>query len=332
MTATMRAVWYERTGPAEDVLTVGELPRPQPAPGEVLVRLHASGVNPADCNRRGGRNYPEPDGITIPNSDGAGVIEALGNGVTEHRRGDRVWLYNGARGRSFGTAAEFITLDADLVAPLPDGVPFEVGAALGIPAMTAHRCLFADGPVRGQTVLVTGGAGAVGNYAIQLAKWDGARVITTVSSPEKAEDARRAGADIVLDYRRENVVEAVLQATGGKGVERIVEVDFGGNQATTLEVIALNGTVAAYASRGNLHPVLEYSRIMRRNMTLRTVLLFSAPHKARRQAQREIVAWLEAAPRFHRTAAMFPLAETAKAHLAVERGDKRGMVVVAPNL
>ncbi|MET0723485.1 MAG: NADPH:quinone reductase, partial [Tardiphaga sp.] len=197
----MKAVWYERTGPAPEVLVHGEMPTPTAGPGEVRVRLEASGVNPADVGRRGGgyrsMEYPR----VVPNSDGAGIVDQTGDGVTRLKLGQRVWLFNGQRnGRAFGTAAEYISLAEHLVTPLPDQLSFAQGATLGIPAMTAWTCLFCDGPIVGKTVLVTGGAGAVGHYAVQLAKWGGAQVIATVSSAAKAEQARLAGADLVVNY------------------------------------------------------------------------------------------------------------------------------------
>ena len=235
----MRAVTWSHNGPPEEVLRLVELPIPVPQSGEVLVRLATSGVNPADCNRRGGRGHDHDGRTIIPNSDGAGTIVAVGIGVPASAVGKRVWLYNGQRGRDYGTAAEFIALDSDLVTTLPDGVSFEVGACLGIPAMTAHRCLFADGPIAGQSILITGGAGAVGNYAVQFGVWAGARVIATVSSAEKAADALAAGAEVVINYRTEDVVAAVQDLTGGIGVARIVDVDFGTNLSTSLAAIAL---------------------------------------------------------------------------------------------
>ena len=235
----MKAVWYERTGPAPEVLTYGEMPTPVAGPGEVRVRLEASGVNPADVGRRGGSyramEYPR----VIPNSDGAGIVDQVGDGVTRLKVGQRVWLFNGQRnGRAFGTAAEYIALAEHLVTPLPDNLSFAAGATLGIPGMTAWCCLFCDGPIAGQTVLVTGGAGAVGHYAVQLAKWGGARVIATVSSAAKAEQARLAGADLVINYKTDDVVAKVMAFTGQRGVDRVVDVDFGGNIATTLKLMA----------------------------------------------------------------------------------------------
>ncbi|HEX9209465.1 MAG TPA: NADPH:quinone reductase, partial [Bradyrhizobium sp.] len=248
----MRAVWYEQTGPAVDVLTYGEMPTPVAGPGEVRIRLEASGVNPADVGRRGGSyramDYPR----VIPNSDGAGFVDQIGDGVTRFKIGDRVWLFNGQRnGRAFGTAAEYIALAEALVTPLPDNLSFADGATLGIPAMTAWCGLFSDGPIVGKTVLVTGGAGAVGHYAVQLAKWGGAQVIATVSSAMKGEQARRAGADLVVNYRDEDVVARAMAFTGGRGVDRVVDVDFGGNIATTLKLMAVNSTIAVYATNGN---------------------------------------------------------------------------------
>ena len=224
----MKAVWYERTGAAPDVLSFGEMPTPLAGPGEVRVRLEASGVNPADAGRRAGSTRALEYPRVIANSDGAGIVDQIGDGVTRLSVGQRVWLYNGQRnGRAFGTAAEYIALAEHLVTPLPDDVSFAAGASLGIPCMTAWCCLFADGPIAGQTVLVSGGAGAVGHYAVQLAKWGGARVIATVSTKVKAERARMAGADLVINYRTEDAVAKAMAFTGQRGIDRVVDVDFG---------------------------------------------------------------------------------------------------------
>ena len=336
MQQLMRAVWYERTGAAREVLNVGQQPLPEPGPGQVRVRLKASGVNPADTYRRRGEGYAMEAPLVIPNSDGAGLIDKVGAGIDAVRIGERVWIYNGQRGRPLGTAAEVIALDADLVTRLPDEVAFEAGACLGIPCMTAHRCVFSageataaqSGHLEGKTALVTGGGGAVGNYAIQLAKWAGARVLTTVSHATHAEDARAAGADLILDRRTDDLKTALRQATSGQGVDRIIEVDFGGNLDVTVDCIALNGTVAIYASRGNNQPSVPIRAFMQRNVTIQTVVLNNAPLAARRRAQADITRWL-AAPRLHRIAGRFPLDRTADAHLAVEAGGKRGTVIVA---
>jgi len=323
----VKAVWYERTGPPHAVLVAGEMSTPEPGAGEVRIKLAASGVNPADCYRRRG-DIPMEFARVIPNSDAAGTVDQTGAGVPPGWLGERVWLYNGQRGRAFGTAAEYIALDAGLIARLPDNTPFDAGACLGIPCMTAHRCLFSDGPIEGQTVLVTGGAGAVGHYAVQLAKWAGARVIATVSSAAKTEQALAAGADVVVNYRGEDVAARVLEVSGGVGVDRIVEVDFGGNMETCVKAIRLNGTIAVYASRGNLAPTLPVSAFMRKNVTLRLVVLNSCPLDARQRAQCDIVRWLETGGAIHRIAARFPLERTADAHAEVEKGGKLGTVVV----
>jgi NADPH:quinone reductase len=325
----MKAVWYERTGAAPDVLTFGDLPTPLAGPGEVRVRLEASGVNPADVGRRAGSYRAQEFPRVIPNSDGAGIVDQLGDGVTRLHVGQRVWLYNGQRnGRAFGTAAEYITLAEHLVTPLPDQVSFAAGATLGIPGMTAWCCLFGDGPIAGQTVLVTGGAGAVGHYAVQLAKWGGARVIATVSSSFKAEQARLAGADLVIDYKTEDVVAKTMAFTEQRGVNRVVDVDFGGNVATTLKLMAMNSTIAVYATNGNRNPVLPMRELMEKCIALRALVLFALPPALLAAAQADITKWLAAGSRLHNIAAQFALSETAQAHLAVEKGDKLGTVII----
>jgi len=325
----MKAVWYERTGPAADVLSFGDMPTPVAGPGEVLVRLQASGVNPADVGRRAGSYSALEFERVIPNSDGAGLIEQVGAGVTRFERGQRVWLFNGQRnGRALGTAAEYIALAEHLVTPLPDNLSFAAGATLGIPAMTAWCGLFNDGPIAGKTVLVTGGAGAVGHYAVQLAKWGGAQVIATVSSALKAEQARLAGADLVINYRTEDVAEKAMAFTGQRGVDRVVEVDFGGNITTTLKLMAVNSTIAVYATNGNRNPVVPMRELMGKCIALRTLVLYGLPPALLAAAQADISKWLAAGPRLHNIAGHFALSDTAQAHLAVEKGDKLGTVIV----
>jgi len=325
----VKAVWYERTGAAPDVLTFGEMPTPEAGPGEVRIRLEASGVNPSDVARRGGSyramEYPR----VIPNSDGAGIVDQVGEGVTRFGVGQRVWFFNGQRnGRAFGTAAEYISLADYLVTPLPDDVSFAAGATLGIPCMTAWCCLFGDGPIAGRTVLVTGGAGAVGHYAVQLAKAAGARVIATVSSAPKDMEARLGGADLVVNYRTEDVAAKVMAFTEKRGVDRVVDVDFGGNLATTLKLMAMNSTIAIYATNGNRTPTLPVRELMEKCIALRALVLPALPRPLHAAAQADISKWLAAGPRIHNIAAQFPLAETVQAHLAVEKGDKLGTVIV----
>jgi NADPH2:quinone reductase len=325
----VKAVWYERTGAAPDVLAFGEMPTPLAGPGEIRVRLHASGVNPADVGRRAGSYRAMEFPRVIPNSDGAGIVDQLGKGVTRLTIGQRVWLYNGQRnGRAFGTAAEYITLAEHLVTPLPEDLSFAAGATLGIPCMTAWCCLFGGGPIAGQTILVTGGAGAVGHYAVQLAKAGDARVIATVSSPSKAEQARLAGADLVINYKSEDVVARTMAFTGGRGVDRVIDVDFGGNIATTLKLMGLNSTIAVYATNGNRQPVVPMRELMEKCIALRTLVLYALPQPLLAAAQADISKWLGLGRRIHNIAGQFPLSQTAQAHLAVEKGDKLGTVIV----
>jgi NADPH2:quinone reductase len=325
----MKAVWYERTGAAPDVLSFGKMPTPVAGPGEVRVQLEASGVNPSDAGRRAGSYRAMEYSRVIPNSDGAGIIDQVGDGITRLKPGQRVWLFNGQRnGRAFGTAAQYIALAEHLVTPLPDNVSFAAGATLGIPGMTAWCCLFADGPIAGKTVLVTGGAGAVGNYAVQLAKWGGARVIATASTPLKAEQARMAGADLVVNYRTEDVAARALALTTNRGVDRVIDVDFGGNLATTLKLMAVNSTIAVYATNGDRAPVIPMRELMEKCIALRALILPALPPPLHAAAQADISKWLAAGKRIHNIAGQFALSETAQAHLAVENGDKLGTVVV----
>jgi NADPH2:quinone reductase len=324
----MKAAWYKRNGPAKSVLAVGEMPDPVPGPGEVRVRVRLSGVNPSDvksrAGARGGMAFPR----IVPHSDGAGTIEAVGPGVDQARIGERVWLWNGQWRRPFGTAGEKIALPAEQAVRLPEGIPFEAGACLGIPAMTAEACLFSGGPLQGKTVLVTGGAGAVGHYAIQLAKWAGARVIATAGRPETLAACRKSGAEIVIDYKREPVAERLREATGGAGVDRIVEVEFGGNLETSLSAIKENGVIATYASMAAPTPALPFYPLMFKAVTLRLVLVYILSPEARARSIANLTRALEAGALTHPVAGRFALEEIARAHEAVEAGDKLGQVLV----
>ncbi len=325
----MRAVWYDRQGPARDVIITGELPTPDAGLGEVRVRLEASGVNPSDTYRRRGAvpaEYPR----VIPNSDAAGVIDQVGPSVPQSWLGKRVWLYNGQRnGRWMGTAAEYIALNADLVTPLPDHVSFAEGATLGIPCMTAHGCVFSNGSVQGKVVLVTGGAGAVGHYAVQFAAWAGATVIATVSSDDKAARARAGGADYVINYRTEDVAGRVRDITGGEGVDHVVDVDLGGNLAAVIASLKDGGSIAYYATNGALNPAVPLRVVMSKNLRIHGFTLPTSPHANRKRAQQDIARWVSRPGRILSVAGSFPLYETAGAHLSVEQGGKIGTVVVA---
>jgi len=329
----MRAAWYEKNGPAAEVLEVGEAPEPEPGPGEVRVRVAVSGVNPTDVKARAG-SRPMGFPRVIPHQDGAGIIDRVGPGVPASRIGERVWMYIVQWQRPSGTAAEYVCVPARRAIRLPATASFAEGACLGIPAVTAHRCLFADGPIAGQTVLVTGGAGAVGHYAVQLAKWAGARVIATVSSAEKARSAAAAGADHVVNYRTEDVAARVRELTGGQGVDRVVDVDFGANLAATLAVLKDNGVVAAYASMGEPEPEVPFYSLMWKNATVRAVFLYTVPEAAKDAATEDIVRLVEDRRLIHQIGARFTLDRIVQAHEAQERGSVTGNIVVeiAPQL
>lgn len=326
----MRAAWYERNGPAEEVIQVGEMPTPEPGPGEVRVKVAWSGLNPTDLKRRSGfRGQQMGFPRIVPHQDGSGTIDKVGAGVSPARVGEPVWLYLAQAGRAFGTAAEYVALPEKYAVRMPDAAPLVAGACIGVPIRTAHRALFADGPLTGKTVLVQGGAGAVGNYAIQLAKWGGAgKVLTTVSSPTKAELAAKAGADVVIDYRKEDVAARVMAETGGAGVDHIVEVAFGKNMPVTLAVLKPFGIIAAYASDEDPEPRLPYYPLMARNAVIRLVFLYETPDDYEARMGREIAAWLVAGKAYHATAKVFPLDQVAAAHAYLESGAAVGNVMI----
>lgn len=328
----MRAVWYERTGPADEVLVLGELPDGEPGPGEVRVRVAASGVNPSDTKRRAGwLGLPMPQPRIVPHADGAGAIDAVGPGVDPDRVGERVWLWN-AQGpeRPFGTAAQWVTVLESRVVRLPGKVGMAAGAGLGVPGCTAHYAVFGDGPVGGRTILVQGGAGCVGHLAVQLATLGGARVLATASTAEKAAIARAAGADAVIRYRDEDVAGRVRELTDGEGVDRVVEVDLAANLATDVEILRPGGIVASYSSTSDPEPTLPYYPLAFKDLRIHFVQGYLLPPVARRSAIRDLTTWLAAGQLEVRIAARFPLERTAEAHLAVESGRAVGKVVVEP--
>lgn len=326
----MKAVWYDRQGPAREVLLYGELPMQQPGPGEVRVRLHASAVNPADANRRAGRMHGMEFPRIVPNSDGAGIVDAVGTGVDVRMVGVRVWVCFGQRGRAFGTAAQYICIPRELTSPLPQGMDFSQGACLGIPGLTAYCSLFLAGPIRGKTVLVTGGAGAVGHYAVQIAKWAGARVIATVSSPEKKAYVERGGADAVIDYTLADTAARILDATKGKGVDHIVDVDAIGNLKLCPGVAANHANWVSYAIGPDPIDALPLAQLIRKNISLRGLYLPKIAPSVRRKAQQGLTCWLADAPdAIHGVHRIFPLQDTASAHIEVEARSKLGTVVVS---
>lgn len=323
----MRAAWHGEFGPA-DVLQIGELDTPRPGEGEVLVRVHASGINPLDVKKRAGARGALDVERAIPHYDGAGVIEAVGAGVDAARIGERVWLFEGQFGRWLGTAAEYISLPSSRAVLLPESVSFAEGACLGIPALTAHRAVCADGSVEGQTVLVTGAAGAVGSYAVQFAALSGATVIGTVSSDEKAARAIANGAAHTINYRDEDVVARIKELTGGAGVDRVVEVELGGNMPVTSRILKANAVIAAYASMAVPEAPVPFYPLLRTGPKIEIVACFTVPEADKLQGARDISQWMAAGPLRHNVGATFALDDIVAAHQAVESGSLIGGAVV----
>ncbi|HEY9065085.1 MAG TPA: NADPH:quinone reductase [Burkholderiaceae bacterium] len=324
----MQAAFYERNGPAAEVLQLGEVPDAMPDAGEVRVRLHWSGVNPSDTKSRTGRGAGMPFPRVIPHSDGMGVVDAVGDGVSRDRIGQRVWVWNAAWGRPFGTAAQHVVLPAVQAVPLPDGVPDEAGACLGIPGLTAVHAVLTGGGVAGKRVLIAGGAGAVGHAAVQCARLLGARqVLTTVSSPAKAEAAASAGADVVIDYKREDVIARVREATQGQGLDRVVEVDVAANGALDAELLRAGGDCVVYGS-GAPNFSLPFFPLISKNLTLRCFIVYHLSPADRQHATETLLGLLARKQLDLPIAHRVPLAEIVRAHELVEQGRAIGNVVV----
>jgi NADPH2:quinone reductase len=324
----MLAAQYRTSGPSAGQLEVVELPRPEAAAGGVLVRVRLSGVNPTDWKSRrpGGFTAAGHDAV-VPNQDGAGEIVSVGDGVDPARVGERVWVYQAQWPRAHGTAAQFVAVPAEQAVPLPDDASLALAAGLGIPAMTAHRCLLGDGAIDGLRVLVHGGAGAVGHAAIELARWGGARVAATVSSDEKAQLAAAAGAELVIDYRTEDPVAAVRE-WAPRGVHRVVDVDVAQNLSVDARVLAPAGVISAYSL--GPEPVALTPMLMALNAELRFVLVYTIPDAAKRRAATDIDAALRAGALTALEGPRFPLAEIADAHDAVEHGVLGKVLVEVP--
>lgn len=323
----MLAGWYERGGLAHEVIQIGDMPTPEAGPGEILVRVHASGINPSDYKRRGNAKAPTEFPRVVPHSDGAGVIAAIGVGVEGFAVGDRVWVYHAQWGRACGTAAEYVGLPAALVRPLPDGLTFEQGACLGIPAMTAHRCVFGGGPVEGKTVYVPAAAGRVGAYAIQFAKRGGARVIASAGDPAKRDVAAALGADLVLDRADPDLARRLMAETNGRGVDRIVEIDLPGNIKFDESVVADGGGIAVYGASPQPTAVLTLSPRRARNLEIQVVFVYTLAPAIVEATCRGVGE--AAAALTHRIAGVFPLRDLAAAHEAAETSSGSGHIVVA---
>ena len=329
----MKAVSYSSTGDS-DVLTLGERPEPHAGEGEVRVRIHVSGVNPTDWKARQGSGSAELPRPQVPNQDGAGVVDEVGPGVSGLTPGDRVWVWDAAYQRPDGTAQELVVLPSDQVVALPDDVSFDVGASLGIPALTAHRALtssesvpaeLAPGVLDGRTVLVAGGAGAVGHAAIQLAVWAGATVIATVSSHEKAELARAAGAHHVVNYREPDTAEAI-GALAPRGVDIVVEVNVSANAELDTRIAGRNATIASYADApGAAEVTIPIRPSMQKNLRWQFLLTYTVTPEAKAAAVRAVAAAaaagaLPVGAEHGLPITRFPLEQTAAAHDAVKNG------------
>ncbi len=327
----MKAIIYEKFGHASDVLTLEEIADPVPAPGEVLVKVLTSGVNPSDVKMRAGSR----PGITkppfpkiIPHSDGAGVIKAVGEGIDKKRIGQPIWIWNGQWQRPFGTAAELITIPEQQVVPMPKNLSMEEGAILGIPGLTAIHAVLGFGPIANKKILISGGAGTVGRLAIQFAKFSGAYVIATAHGEKSSTRARDAGADVVLDYRAENLAEQVLNETSGKLIDHIVEVEFGNNIATNTAIIKEHGRIVSYGSALNMTPEFPFYPLMFKSVTISLILVYLLTDSERKLAISNLNNLLNNHSINFDIYKTFSLRECAKAHEVVEAGNRAGSVIL----
>ena len=325
----MQAALYRKFGPAREVLELGDADTPEPGPGEVLVRLHTSAINPSDVKKRAGA-FPDllDGGFVIPNSDGAGIIDSVGEGVDKSRKGERVWVFQAQHERRFGTAAEYVAISSNCAPRLPEKADFAVGACLGIPAMTAHRAVFADGDVENQTLLVMGGAGRVGYYAVQWAHRSGATVIATASNAVDNAACREAGADHVVDHRADDFARQVLDASKGAPIDRVIDLEFGTNLPVSVEVLKVGGTIAAYGSAREPEPVLPFYPMMYKDLTVRMIIVYAMPVSAKDHAVADINSALAHGWLRHRVARAMPLEDIAVGNEIVEAGDARGAVIL----
>ena len=329
----MRAAWYERQGPAAEVLVVGEMPDPQPGPGEVLIRVARSGINPGEVGKRSdayGVGMPFPR--IIPHSDGSGVIEGVGMGLPPNRVGERVWCFGAQSYRPFGTAAESTVVPESNAVRLPEVVSLDQGACLGIPGITAHRAVHVAGPVRERTVLVQGGGGAVGSCAVALARHAGAKVVATVRNSRYEAIASEAGAHEVLrteGLSPDEAAESILRATP-EGVDHVVEVAFHENVAVDEKVLNPGGSISTYAT-GNPIPEIPFWLLVYKNIRVFFLGSDDFPPESKRAAAQGLNDCLEDGWGGYTIARTFPLEQIAEAHEAVEAGDSVGRIVLAVN-
>lgn len=325
----MRAGWFERTGPAKDVIVVGEMDKPQAGAGEVLVRVHASGINPSDYKRRANLRVPPEFPRVVPHSDGAGIVEATGAGVSGVRPGDRVWVFSAQWARPFGTAAEYVALPESRVKPLPANTSFVEGACLGIPAMTAYHAIHVAGDPRGKTIYVPGATGRVGAYAVQFAKWRGARVIASTGGGAAARAAiAELGADLVLDRKAPDLEQSILAATDGRGVDHIVEVDLPGSMGFDEKIMAERGAIVSFGAASS--PTVSVTQTGRRarNMSLHFIFVYLLDEPTFAATCAGINACASQGHLRHRIGGTFPLERLADAHHTAETSSGTGHIVV----
>jgi NADPH2:quinone reductase len=322
----MRAAWYEKQGPPGESLVVGEMPEPVPGAGEIRIRVVASGVNPGDVKKRQdtfgvGMPYPR----VVPHSDGAGTVDQVGDGVDARWIGKRVWCFGAQSYRPFGTAAERCVVPEAQVWELPADASFEQGALLGIPGLTAHRAIHAGGSVDGRSVLVQGGAGAVGTCAVRLARLAGATVIATVQSAGQSDIAKEAGAHHVVQSG-ETIVEEVA-ALAPNGVDHIVEVAFAANIGADERMLKLGGSIAAYASNAP-QAAIPFWPLVFKNSRVFFLGSDDFPLDAKRQAAQDLSTAIEQAWVGLPIGARFGLEDIAEAHAFIEERRGPGRVIV----
>jgi len=327
----MKAGLYREKGDAHSVLSIEDIDVPRMGPDDVLIRLHASGINPSDVKMRagqslGGMEMPFPE--VIPHSDGAGIIDAVGDKVKGFTQGERVYVFNAGFKRAFGTAAEMLVIPSEQVCHLPDGISFAHGACLGIPAMTAVHAVTRAPSIEGKQVFISGGGGVVGRYAIQVARALGAgSIITTASSELSRNTALGAGADHVLDYRQSDLAQAVMDLSGG--IDHAIEAEFGVNATMLGQVMNINGSVAAYGSALDKTPTLPFYDFMFKNITVHMMLVYLLDRETRKSATDLLAELLTAGSITENIAATFPLDRIADAHEMVEASSKSGSVLLS---
>ena len=324
----MRAAYYERNGPAREVLKLGELDEPRPGPGEVRIKLKTSGVNPSDVKSREGRTRKIAFPRVIPHSDGAGDIDMVGGGVSPSRVGERVWLWNGQWKRAFGTCAEYVTLPSAFAVKMPAHTSYEAGACLGIPAMTAYHAVATANANAASTILVSGGAGGVGHYAIQFARARGSVVIATVSSDAKAKVARAAGADHTINYKTEDVGAQVKDLTDGAGVDAVIEMDIAANAKLYPGILHPRSNVVVYGT-GSLEATIPSQFLLTNQISIKYIFVYELTVEERAAAVGAINRMLEDKTLINNVALTMPLKDIVPAHEAVEQGKAIGNVVVS---